>query len=63
MIWELTPEFVKSEFSPYIPADEIPFNSILALFVKVEPIVANIPTASLLSIVIVPLFLPVAKVV
>ena len=49
------------ESSAYIPADEIPPNSIFPTFVKVEPFVPKIPTAFLFCIVIVPVevFVPV----
>ena len=53
-------EFVKSESSPYIPADETPPRPILPVFIKVDPITPNIPTAFLLFIVIVPMLFPFA---
>ena len=60
VILELFPEFVRSEFSPYIPADETPPKVICLEFIKVEPRTPNIPTAFLLFIVIVPMLFPFA---
>ena len=59
-ISDVVVEFVKSESSPYIPADETPPKLIFLVFIKVEPRTPSIPTAFLLFIVIVPMLFPFA---